>query len=36
MPNIAENIRAIRENMAQAAKSAGRARGGGGGRGLLR
>ena len=25
MPNIAENIRAIRENMAQAAKSAGRA-----------
>ena len=24
MPNIAENIRAIRENMAQAAKSAGR------------
>ena len=23
MPNIAENIRAIRENMAQAAKSAG-------------
>ena len=25
MPNIAENIRAIRENRAQAAKSAGRA-----------